>query len=211
MEAAFPGSRVGLIPQGIEGPAAAPPLPKGPIAGIIARMDPVKGHAVLLDAALTLKPQVPGLVVACAGEGPELMRLNWRLKPQGLDGVVRLLGRVPDRWAFIGACRIGVVASIGSEAVSRAALEWMAAGRPLVATRVGGIPDLVAHGTTGLLVPPGDADALAAAVKSLLDDPERAAAMGAAARARWESFFSPGPFFTRTQALYEQALRPVPR
>ena len=209
--AAFPDARVSLVPQGIEGPESAAPMPGSPLVGVIARMDPVKGHVVLLDAALTLKPQVPGLAVLCAGEGPQLKRLSWRLKPQGLDGVVRLLGRVPDRWEFLSGCRIGVVASIGSEAVSRAALEWMAAGRPLIATDVGGLPDLVVDGVTGLLIPPGDAATLAAAVKALLDDPAGAEAMGRAARARWEKEFSLEPFFQRTQAVYHEAIQLISR
>lgn len=211
LETAFPRARVFLVPQGIEGPEETSPMPGTPLVGVIARMDPVKGHVVLLDAALTLKGRVPGLSVLCAGEGPQLKRLSWRLKPQGLDGVVRLLGRVPDRWAFLADCRVGVVASIGSEAVSRAALEWMAAGRPLIATEVGGIPDLVEDGVTGLLVPPGDAAALAAAIKALLDDPAGAEAMGRAARARWENEFSLEPFFQRTMAVYDEAINALPR
>jgi glycosyltransferase involved in cell wall biosynthesis len=211
LEAAFPGTPVRLIPQGIDGPEDAAPMPGMPFIGMIARLDPVKGHAVLLDAAQTLAPRVPGLKILCAGEGPELKRLDWRLKPLGLDGIVRFLGRVADRWTFLSGCRIGVVASIASEAVSRAALEWMAAARPLVATNVGGIPDLVEDGVTGLLIPPDDAGALAEAVKTLLDDPARAEAMGRAARERWEKNFSLAPFFSRTEAVYEEAIHSLSR
>jgi glycosyltransferase involved in cell wall biosynthesis len=211
LEDAFPGTPVRAIPQGIEGPDDSAPMPGMPFVGMIARMDPVKGHAVLLDAAQILKPRVPGLKILCAGEGPELKRLSWRLQPQGLDGVVQFLGRVPDRWTFLSGCRIGVAASLGSEAVSRAALEWMAAARPLIATKVGGLPDLLEDGVTGLLIPPGDAGALAEAVKALLDDPARAEAMGRAARARWEEHYSLAPFFQRTQAVYDEAIHVISR
>ena len=211
LEAAFPGTPVRLIPQGIEGPPAVSAMPGPPSVGIIARMDPVKGHGVLLDAAQILKPQIPGLKILCAGEGPELKRLSWRLQPQGIDGIISFLGRVADRWTFLAGCRIGIVASLGSEAVSRAALEWMAAARPLIATNVGGIPDLVEDGVTGLLIPPGDANALAAAVKSLLADPARAEAMGRAGRARWENNFSLAPFYQRTQAVYDEAINALSR
>ena len=210
LEAAFPGTPVRLIPQGIDGPRDVSPMTGMPYVGMIARMDPVKGHGVLLDAAQTLKPLVPGLKILCAGEGPELKRLSWRLQPQGLDGTIHFLGRVADKWAFLAGCRIGVVASLGSEAVSRAALEWMAAGRPLIATNVGGIPDLVEDGATGLLIPPGDAGALAAAVKALLDDPARAGAMGRAGRDRWEKHYSLAPFFERTQTVYDEAIHALP-
>jgi glycosyltransferase involved in cell wall biosynthesis len=211
LRAAFPESEASLVSQGIEGPAAVSSLPAAPHIGIIARLDPVKGHETLLDSALALKLRYTGLQVLCAGEGQLAKRLAWQLPARGLDGVVKFLGRVPDRWPFLADCLIGVVASTGSEAVSRAALEWMAAGRPLVATRVGGIPDLVVDGTTGILVPPGDADALTAALKSLLDAPARAAEMGRAGRARWQAYFSPAPFYESTQRAYEAAINALSR
>ena len=211
LEASFPGTPVRLVPQGIEGPEDTAPMPGMPLIGMIARMDPVKGHDVLLDAAMALKPRVPGLKIHCAGEGPQMKRLSWRLQPQGLDGTVKFLGRVPDKWTFLSGCRIGVVASLGSEAVSRAALEWMAAARPVIATHVGGLPDLVEHGVTGLLIPPGDADALAKAVEYLLAEPARAEAMGRAARDRWETEFSLPPFLTRTMEVYDEAINALPR
>lgn len=211
LESAFPGSAVRLVPQGIEGPDALAEMPGHPIVGMIARMDPVKGHDVLLDAAMLLKPRVPGLKILCAGDGPQLKRLSWRLQPQGLDATVKFLGRVPDRWTFLAGCRIGAVASIGSEAVSRAALEWMAAGRPVIATNVGGIPDLVEHGVTGLLVSPGDADALAKAVEYLVAEPARAEEMGRRGRERWQERYSLEPFYRATQEAYDEAIHPLPR
>jgi glycosyltransferase involved in cell wall biosynthesis len=206
LRAAFPRTPVSLVAQGIEGPEDAAPMPGMPFVGIIARLDPVKGHEMLIDAAEALKGGNPALRILCAGDGQLLKRLSWQLPARRLQEVVRFLGRVPDRWTFLAGCRIGVVASIASEAVSRAALEWMAAARPLVATRVGGLPDIVEDGVTGLLVPPGDAGALADAVKALLDDPARAEAMGAAGRARWEERFSLAPFYLATQKAYEEAL-----
>lgn len=206
LEESFPGARVRLVAQGIAGPAAAFPLPAGPVVGVLGRLDPVKGHGTVLDAAQVLKPLVPGLRVLCAGEGRLLDRLRWQLKPQGLDATVSFLGRVPDAWGFVASCRVGVVASTGSEAVSRAALEWMAAGRPLVATKVGGLPDLVADGVTGLLIPPGEPQALADALRSLLSVPARAESMGRAARARWEKHYSLAPFLAATKTVYDEAI-----
>ena len=211
LEAAFPKRPVRLIPQGIDGPEDAAPMPGTPFVGILARLDPVKGHEILIDAAEALKAEIPALRVLCAGDGQLLKRLSWQLPARHLEEVVRFLGRVPDRWTFLAGCRIGVVPSIASEAVSRAALEWMAAGRPLIATRVGGLPDLVEDGVTGLLIPPGDAAALADAVKSLVDDPERAEDMGRAGRARWEERFSLPPFYQNTQKVYEEAINALPR
>lgn len=208
---AFPRSHIHLVPQGVEGLDEMTDPPGAPIVGILGRLDAVKGHQVLLDAAQILAPQIPGLRVVCAGQGKLLERLRWQLKPSGLERTVALLGRVPDRWAFTYACRVGVVPSIGSEAVSRVTLEWMASGRPVVASRVGGIPDLVEHGVTGLLVEPGNAQELAAALKTLLDDPGRAHAMGVAARDRWASSFTPATFYNYTQSAYESILAAAAR
>lgn len=206
----FPGARVARVAQGIAGPAEAPALPDAPVAGMVARFDKVKGHEVLLDAAARLKGSVPGLRVRCAGEGRLLERLRWQLKPAGLEAVVEFPGRVADKWAFMSACRVGVVPSLGSEAVSRAALEWMSMGRPVVASSVGGLPDLVEDGVTGLLVPPGDAKALAAALSSLLADPAKAEALGRAGRARWESEFGLTTFYEETQRVYDEATAHLP-
>ncbi len=211
LEAAFPKALVRLVPQGIAGPEEWSSPPGAPVAGVLARLDAVKGHEVLLEAARLLQPRVPGLRILCAGEGSLLGRLRWQLEPLKLAQTVRFLGRVPDAWAFAAGCRVGVAPSLGSEAVSRAVLEWMAAGRAVVASRVGGIPDLVEDGVTGLLVPPGDAAALAAALESVLKDPGRAEAMGAAGRARWEERFSPAPFLRETRAVYDEAIHSLPR
>ena len=191
------------MPQGIEGPQAPPPLPAAPVAGMVARFDPVKGHGVLVDALARLNGKVPGLRAVCAGEGRLLERLR-------LEGSLELPGRVGDKWAFMASCRVGLVPSLGSEAVSRGALEWMASGRPVIASRVGGLPDLVEDGVTGLLVPPGDPKALADALEALLRDPSKAEAMGAAGRERWSAEFSLPPFYEATMKVYEQATSHIP-
>lgn len=206
----FPGARVARVAQGIEGPSEAAALPGAPVVGMVARFDKVKGHEVLLDAAARLKSAVPGLRVRCAGEGRLLERLRWQLKPAGLESVVEFPGRVADKWAFMSACRVGVVPSLGSEAVSRAALEWMSLGRPVVASAVGGLPDIVEDGVTGLLVPPGDAKALAEALSALLLDPAKAEALGRAGRARWESEFGLTTFYEETQRVYDEATAHLP-
>ncbi|MDD5304453.1 MAG: glycosyltransferase, partial [Elusimicrobia bacterium] len=207
---AFPGAKVARVAQGIEGPAQAAELPAGPVAGMVARFDKVKGHEIFIDAIARLKTKVPGLRARCAGEGRLLERLRWQLKPAGLEGVVEFPGRAADKWAFMAACRVGVVPSLGSEAVSRSALEWMASGRPVIASSVGGLPDLVEDGVTGLLVPPGDSAALAEALASLLLDPEKAEALGRAGRERWEREFGLDVFYEETQRIYDEAAAHLP-
>ncbi|UPT75978.1 MAG: glycosyltransferase family 4 protein [Elusimicrobiota bacterium] len=210
LKAAFPAAKVARVEQGIDGPPHPTFLPPGPLVGMIARFDKVKGHETLLDAAALLKAKVPGLKVRCAGEGRLRERLSWQLKPTGLDRVVEFPGRVADKWAFMAAARVGAIPSLGSEAVSRAALEWMALGRPVVASAVGGLPDLVEDGVTGILVPPKDADALAEALASLLLDPKKTEAMGRAARTRWEQRYGLKRFCDETQTVYNEATAHLP-
>jgi glycosyltransferase involved in cell wall biosynthesis len=210
LKAAFPGAKVALVAQGIDGPDEAADLPGAPVVGMVARFDKVKGHEILIDAIARMKSRVPGLRARCAGDGLLLERLRWQLKPAGLEGMVDFPGRVEDKWAFMAASRVGVIPSLGSEAVSRAALEWMSLGRALVASRVGGLPDLVEDGVTGLLVPPGDSKALSDALAKLLLDPELAETFGRAGRARWEEHFGLNAFYESTQRIYNEATAHLP-
>lgn len=208
---AFPFARVELVFQGIPSaplPAAAG-LPQAPVIGILGRLDPVKGHDDFMDAAVLLHKALPQARFLAAGAGkPErVSRLQWQIGYLKIDGALELLGRVEDPGAFIARCRVGVVASVDSEAVSRAALEWMAMGRPLVATSVGCLPDLVQDGETGFLVPPRDSQALAKAIKRLLENSAMAAEMGRKAKDRFEALFNLQRFAAQTESLYAEALR----
>ena len=210
---AYPAARVELVLQGIASPAGAPPaLPEDLVVGILGRLDPIKGHEDLLAAAAILARRLPNVKFLAAGGGREeqLSRLKSRAESLGLAGSFEFLGRVPDAFAFLARCRLGVVASTGSEAVSRAALEWMAAGRALVATNVGCLPDLVEDGKTGLLIAPGDPGALARALETVLMDSPLAARFGARARESFERHFNLERFAEQTEKIYENSLRHLP-
>jgi glycosyltransferase involved in cell wall biosynthesis len=141
-----------------------------PLVLAVGRLHPQKGYDVLVRAL----PLLGDVVVAVAGDGP----LADALRQQA--PAVRWLGRRTDVADLYAAADVVVLPSVW-EARSLTAQEALLAGRPLVATAVGGLPELVGDGA--LLVPPGDADALAAAVRSLLDDPVAAAALAARGRA----------------------------
>ena len=102
---------------------------------------------------------------------------------------------------------MGVISSVGSEAVSRVALEWMAAGRPVVATRVGCLPEIVKDGQSGLLVDPRNASALAQAIGNLLRNRQRLEGMATAARGRVEEYFALNAFADQTLDVYGAALK----
>ena len=157
------------------------------LVGILGRLGPVKGHSYFLDAAeRVLKSGVSaGFVVLAKEDSPGVTSLRDRLAADPLLRTgVRLTGYREDLPQVLRAFDLGVVASVGSEANCRVGLEWMASGVPLLATRVGVLPDLVEDGGTGFLVSAADASALAEKIVYLASRQEVARRFGAAARDR---------------------------
>ena len=153
------------------------------IVGTVGRLDPVKDQAALVRALAALLPSHPWAFLTITGAGPcheGLMRLVAEL---GIGPRVRLLGESSDVPAVLGAMDLFVLPSI-AEGMSNTLLEAMAAGLPVVATRVGGSPELVEDGITGRLVPRQDLDALRQAIAGYLDDPHLRALHGKASRQR---------------------------
>jgi len=152
-----------------------------PLVVNVARLAPIKGHEVLLDAWSHIAYRHPSALLLLVGEPwsgqPDGLRA--RASDLGVSASVRFTGRREDVPTLLAAADVCVCSSVGSEENSRAVSEYMAAGRAVVATRVGVIPELVVEGETGLLVAPSDARALADSLAGLLDDPARATAMGA--------------------------------
>jgi len=161
-----------------------------------------KGHAVLLAAAVALAPRRLGLRYVLCGEGGEGAALARAAAP--LDGAVRFAGFRDDMPACLAAADIAVLPSL-QEGLGVAALEAMGAGLPVVASRVGGLAEVVADEETGLLVPPGDAPALAAALARLARDPDLRGRLGAAGRARVLARYTSSRMAEGTLACYEGA------
>lgn len=174
----------------------------GPLVGTLARLVPQKGLDVLLDAFSRIPP--PARLVI-AGDGPLRPALERRAAAPDLAGRVRLLGPRADAAAVMAALDLFVLPSRW-EGFGLVLLEAMAAGRPIVASRVSAIPEVVAEGGTALLVPPDDPAALAAAMRALLDDPARRQAMGAAGRRRVAAQFAPAGMIGATLDLYRDVL-----
>jgi len=191
--------RVTTIPGGVDpdrfspgGPAADVRgelgfPPDAFLVGILGRLGRVKGHADFLAAARQAADRVDAtrFVILAKQEGPALEALRRQVTADPvLRGRVGFLGHRQDLASVLRGFDLAVVASTGSEANCRVGLEWMASGVPLVATRVGVLPDLVVEGETGTLVPPGDASALAEQIVYWAARPERARDGGRAARRR---------------------------
>jgi glycosyltransferase involved in cell wall biosynthesis len=178
-----------------------------PRVGILANLRPVKGLDVFLRAAADVARTHPRVTFHLGGEGelrPALERLAAEL---GVADRCRFHGAVADVPAFLDSLDLCTLSSL-SEGMPNVVLEYMAAGRPVVATAVGGNPELLQNGRYGLLVPPGDPAALAAAVRGLLDDPARAARLAAAARARVRRRYAKDRMIERFHQFYTDLARP---
>jgi glycosyltransferase involved in cell wall biosynthesis len=182
----------------------AQPGAKGPLRICsIARFQAPKDHATLLAALARISGCEWELQLI--GDGPleaEVRSLAGRL---GLDGRVRIAGYMSDPAPVLASASVFALSS-RSEGFPRSVLEAMRAGLPVAVSDVGGVREAVEHGKTGLLVPPGDPSALAAALGRLLSAPELRDRMGAAGRAAFESQFRLETMVDRTALLYERVL-----
>jgi glycosyltransferase involved in cell wall biosynthesis len=170
-----------------------------PLVLTLARLDPQKGLPYLLEAAKSL----PGATFAIAGDGRDRAALEEQARSLGLGGRVRFLGYRDDIPDLLAACDLFVLPSL-FEGLPISVLEAMAAGKPVVATRIGGTDEAVENGVTGFLVPPRDPAALADAVKRMLADPAAGRRMGEAGRARALAEFSAQAMVSKTTRLYEE-------
>jgi glycosyltransferase involved in cell wall biosynthesis len=208
----IPPDAVTFVPNGID---ALPPgdgarvrrelgiPPEAPLVGAVAVLRPQKGLDVLVRAAAEAAREVPALRLAIAGEGPERARLEALASELGAADRVMLLGHRSDVPDLLAALDVAASSS-WFEGSPLAMMEYMDAGLPVVATRVGGVPDLIDDGVQGRLVEPGDAGALARAIVELVSDRERAAEMGARARERRRAEFDLNGTVRRLEGLYER-------
>ena len=155
--------------------------PGRPLLGAVGRLSPEKGHRVLIDAFCDVARRLPGARLAIVGDGPEEAALRRQVGTLGLAGHVTFMGLRADGQQLIAALDAMVLPSF-SEGMPNVLLEAFAYGTPVVATRVGGVPDMLSDGDSGWLVPAGDAPRLGAALVEALQD--RSEAQRRAARAR---------------------------
>jgi len=181
--------------------------PDVPLVGAVGRLVPIKDLDTLLEAVAGLD----GVHLAVVGDGDERPRLEARAAALGLGGRVHFTGWATDVAEVMADLDVVVLTS-RNEGTPVALIEAGAAGRPTVATRVGGVALVVQDGVTGWLTPPGRPDAVADMVRRLLDDPAARLSMGQAARAHVRDRFSSERLVSDTRRLYDDLLAsPVPR
>ncbi len=175
------------------------------VIGTIGNLYPVKGHTYLVRAAAAVTQVFPESVFIIAGRGQLLEGLQTEARELGVEKHIRFLGFREDVPALLQAMDIFVLPSL-SEGLPLSALEAMASGKPVVATRVGGVPEVVADSETGFLVAPEDADGLAEKLVCLLKAPFLAQQLGAAGRERVKERFSLDRMEKEYEELYDTAL-----
>jgi glycosyltransferase involved in cell wall biosynthesis len=163
-----------------------------------------KGHRYLMEAFSLMLQLVPRATLVLAGAGPLRRRLEEQAAALDVAHKVVFTGVYPAIEELISICDVAVLTTDALEGLSLWLVEAMSAGRPLVGTAVGGVPEVIAHGTNGLLVPPHDIPNLAQALVSLLSDPALAKAMGSAGVGIYRTKFTMERMIGEVSALYER-------
>ena len=214
--AGVPAARVVAIPAGVDLaslPFRARSAPTAdalgltrPVIGSVAMFRGSKGHAQLIEAFAAVRAAHPGATLLLVGDGIRRAWVEGLAREAGLADRVVFTGFRTDVPALLGAMDCFVLASTRTEGVPQSLLQAFAAGVPVVASDIGGVPEVVAHGVTGLLAASGSAAALARAIEAVLADPASAGRRAEAARALVEARFSHAASVGRLLDLYGELL-----
>jgi glycosyltransferase involved in cell wall biosynthesis len=202
-----PPARIRVIPNGVDCDLFAVPPRERPIRRLVtvANLRLEKGHDTLIAAFSLLASRHPDIELLFVGDGPLRSTLVRQVNLRGLRSRIRFLGERPDISSQLATADLFVLPS-RTEACPNAVLEAMSSGLPIVATRVGGVPELIEDGADGLLVSADAPGELANAIEALIEHPARAAALGRAARVKAEQRFSFDRMIDGFEHLYLSAL-----
>ena len=200
----YEGMDLSLYPKNAEGSKSASGKPM--VVGTVAHLSPEKGIHYLIEAASLIPDVQTKLRFVVVGEGTCLPEIKALAQKKGLENVFRFAGFHSDTSRFMKTFDIFALPSL-SEGLSSAILEAMATSLPIVATEVGGIPELVKNGDNGLLVPPADPKSLSLAIQHLADHPEESRRMGLSGRKRMEEQFTLERKITETEQLCSALLK----
>ncbi len=201
----------GKTPEAVAGLRAKLGIgPEKRVILIVGRLSSEKDHGTLLEAMGRLQGAAPGAHLAIVGDGPERPRIERTIEALGLTGAVTLAGQVASAEPYYGIAEVCVLSSL-SEGSPNALLEAMAAGVPVVATAVGGVPEMVSHGDSALLIEPGDCGAMTNAIAALLSDGELARRLARRAREIVVERHAPEARTRRLVEIYESLTRDSPQ
>ena len=213
IDSGVPARKIEVIPDGIDIPPDVPTTPERAkarwkwsipdddfVIGMIGGFTPEKGLDIAIKAVRLLVPRLPSIRLMLAGEAPQEVKDNLSRHASDVRGRIQFLGHLEGLREFLAAIDLLVMPS-RAEGLGSAALLAMAHGRPVVASRVGGLPEVVEDGVTGWLVPPGSAEELALAIHRAASDATRIPESGVAARERVRQF-STDIMVRRTEKLY---------
>ncbi len=176
------------------------------LVGMIANFNfEIKGHQFFIEAAKRVSEQVPNVEFLLVGDGALRQRFEKLSEELGVRQKIHFLGKRSDIPVILSSLNISVLCST-NEGFSNVILESMAAGKPVVATYIGGNTELVSDGVTGYIVPPSDSMALAHAILVLLREPDRAKIMGRSAIAKVQNSFTMAAMVERYERLYQSLL-----
>jgi len=176
------------------------------VVGTVSSLAPHKGHEYLIQAASLVLDAFPSAKFLIVGEGPLRKKLEDQAKKLNIHPAVIFTGARKDIPEMLSLIDVFVLPSFSREGLGIAIIEAMAAEKPVVATDIGGIPEAVQGGETGLLVPPGNPDALARAIIELLQNPEKAKEMGKSGRARFKKKFTKKKMLSEIENVYHSLI-----
>lgn len=214
-ECGIPEGKINVIYNGISPPGGGGGqdvrrhLGIGPdtvVIGSVARLIPSKGIQHLLDAIPLIKRFFKNVCFVIVGAGPYEDMLKVKAKALGIEDDVIFTGYITPIWDYLDAMDIFVLPTL-SEGLGISVLEAMAFGKPVVASSVGGVPEIIEHGRNGYLVPPGDATALASAINYLIENPHQRSVFGQKGRERVLTCFSAERMVQDTALVLEKCVR----
>jgi glycosyltransferase involved in cell wall biosynthesis len=218
----LPPERVTALPGGVDA-ARFHPDADGPsfrraigvdagtrIVGVLARLRSRKGHLTFVDAAERVRRRHSDVRFVLIGDGPEAGRVREQIARHGLQEATAMLGFVAEPERAVAAFDVAVCPTVASDGMGRVVFEYMAAGRPIVATRVGLAIEALEHGRTALLVPAGEPALMADAIVELLADRALAARLGRACREAVEARYAGAVVARELERLYEAVLSAAP-
>lgn len=174
----------------------------------VARLHELKDHQTALKAVEEARKQIPGLRLLLAGDGDQRMSIEQSIRERGLEQTVTLAGTRNDIAELLSAANVFLLSSI-SEGIPLTVIEAMAARRPVVSTAVGGLPELIEHGVSGMLAPSGDASSLAASLVQLYQSSELRSQMAEVAASRAHEKFSLQGMLNSYRDVYRDVLDPT--